>query len=202
MSALETRNLSEQDETQAERERTPSPQEMLTRLHQVDPNDFDIKAIANQLKGNNIWISILALPVSATILAVFTLLGAFLFDSPIISFLVTAALLFWVGKLFDHQQKNYTIAARQVVMQRIANIEKGFGLLPHFKAFLPEKYRHLWQSVRKGNYLYIEQYVQAILLLQKKLDPEKFTAIWYLTYPETDPESPEYIEEEEKKLEP
>lgn len=200
MSALETPNLSEQSEAQSER--TPSPQEMLTRLHQIDPNDFNIRTIAEHLKGNKVWISILTLPVSATLLAVFTLLGAFIFDSPIISFLITAALLFWVGKLFDNQQQIYTIAARQEVMQRIANIEEGFGLLPHFKTFLPEKYRHLWQSVRKGNYIYIEQYVQAILLLQKKLDPEKFTAIWYLTYPEIDPDSPEYIEEgESEKLE-
>ncbi len=197
MSALETPHLSEQNEAQTER--IPSPQEMLTRLHQIDPKDFDIKTIADQLKGNKVWVSILTLPVSATLLAVFTLLGAFLFDSPIISFLITAALLFWVGKLFDNQQQIYTIAARQEVMQRIANIEEGFGLLPHFKAFLPEKYRHLWQSVRKGNYIYIEQYVQAILLLQKKLDSEKFTAIWYLTYPEIDPDSPEYIEKGEDK---
>ncbi len=199
MSALETPNLSEQNEAQSER--IPSPQEMLTRLHQVDPKDLDIKTIADQLKGNKVWISILTLPVSATLLAMFTLLGAFLFDSPIISFLITAALLFWVGKLFDNQQQIYTIAARQEVMQRIANIEEGFGLLPHFKSFLPEKYRHLWQSVRKGNYIYIEQYVQAILLLQKKLDPEKFTAIWYLTYPEIDPDSPEYIEAEGEREE-
>ncbi|VAW50024.1 hypothetical protein MNBD_GAMMA04-369 [hydrothermal vent metagenome] len=179
-------------------ERIPSPQEMLTRLQQIDPNDFNIKSIADDLKGNKVWVSILTLPVSAIILATFTLLGAFLFDRPIISFLITAALLFWLGKLFDNQQKIYTVAARQEVMNRIAAIEEGFGLLPHFKPFLPDKYRHLWQSVKRGNYIYIEQYIQAILLLQKKLDPEKFTAIWYLTYPETDPENSEFTEEKEK----
>jgi hypothetical protein len=181
-----------------ESERIPSPKEMLFRLQSIDPNDFNIKAIADELKGNKVWISILTLPVSAILLATFTLLGAFLFDRPIISFLITAALLFWVGKLFDNQQKIYTIAARQEVINRIASIEEGFGLLPHFKPFLPEKYRHLWQSVKRGNYIYIEQYIQAILLLQKKLDPEKFTAIWYLTYPEIDPESSEYLDEKEK----
>jgi len=181
-----------------EAERTPTPQEMLSRLQSIDPNDFNIKAIAEELKGNKVWISILTLPVSAILLATFTLLGAFLFDRPIISFLITAALLFWVGKMFDNQQKIYTIAARQEVINRIAAIEEGFGLLPHFKPFLPEKYRHLWQSVKRGNYIYIEQYIQAILLLQKKLDPEKFTAIWYLTYPEIDPESSEYIDEKDK----
>ncbi len=181
-----------------ESEHIPSPQEMLTRLQQIDPNDFNIKTIADDLKGNKVWISILTLPVSAIILATFTLLGAFLFDRPIISFLITAAILFWVGKIFDNQQKIYTIAARQEVMNRIATVEEGFGLLPHFKPFLPEKYRHLWQSIKRGNYIYIEQYIQAILLLQKKLDPEKFTAIWYLTYPETDPENSEYLAEKEE----
>ncbi|VAW46896.1 hypothetical protein MNBD_GAMMA03-2013 [hydrothermal vent metagenome] len=175
-------------------ERIPTPQEMLSQLQNINPNDFNIKAIANDLKGNKVWISILTLPVSAIILASFTLLGAFLFDSPIISFFVTAALLFWIGKLFDNQQKIYTIAARQEVMNRISAIEEGFGLLPHFKPFLPQKYRHLWQSIKRGNYIYIEQYIQAILLLQKKLDSEKFIAIWYLTYPEIDPDSKEYIE--------
>lgn len=166
----------------------PSAQKMLERLNQIDSNDFNIKTIADGLKGNNVWVSILTLPVSTILLAVFTLLGAFLFDSPIISFLITAAVLFWVGKLFDNQQKIYTYAARQEVIQRIATIEEGFGLLPHFKPFLPQKYRHLWQSVRRGNYIYIEQYIQAILLLQKKLDAEQFSAIWYLTYPEIDPD--------------
>ncbi|MCF6253820.1 MAG: hypothetical protein L3J38_03640 [Thiomicrorhabdus sp.] len=180
-----------------ESKRIPSPQEMLSRLQSIDPSDFNIKAIADELKGNKIWVSILTLPVSAIILATFTLLGAFLFDRPIISFLITAGLLFWVGKMFDNQQKIYTIAARQEVINRIAAIEEGFGLLPHFKPFLPEKYRHLWQSVKRGNYLYIEQYIQAILLLQKKLDPEKFTAIWYLTYPEIDPESSEYLDKKD-----
>ncbi len=185
------------DETQTET--IPSPEEMLERLRQINPEDFNIQTIANDLKGNKVWVSILTLPVSTIILAVFTLLGAFLFDRPIISFLITAALLFWAAKVIDSQQKIYTIAARQEVMKRIASIEEGFGLLPHFKPFLPSKYRHLWQSVRRGNYIYIEQYIQAILLLQKKLDPEKFIAIWYLTYPETDPESSEYIEPSEKE---
>ena len=180
-----------QNQDNIEQQPVPSPQDMLARLNQVDPKYFDIRAVADQLKGNKIWVSILTLPVSAVLLATFTLLGAFIFNQPIISFLITAGLLFWVGKLFDNQQKLYQYAARQEVISRIAETEQGFGLLPHFKNFLPTKYRHLWQSVRKGNYSYIEQYVQALLLLQHKLDPEKFTRIWYLTYPETDPESDE-----------
>jgi len=192
--------LEESSPEEDEAKRIPSPQEMLSRLQSIDPNDFNIKAIADELKGNKIWVSILTLPVSATILATFTLLGAFLLDSPVFSFIITAALLYWVGKLFDNQQRIYTITARQEVINRIAAIEDGFGLLPHFKPFLPEKYRHLWQSVKRGNYIYIEQYIQAILLLQKKLDPEKFTAIWYLTYPEIDPESSEYIDKTEEDV--
>ncbi|MGM0541645.1 MAG: hypothetical protein ACQEQR_04330 [Pseudomonadota bacterium] len=178
-------------------QQTPSPQEMLRRLNQVDPKHFDVKAIEEQLKGKKIWIYVLTLPVSAVLLAVFTLLGTFLFDQPIISFLLTAALLFWIGKMFDNQQYRYKYAARQEVINRIAEAEQGFGLIPHFKNFLPSKYRHMWQSVRKGKYTYIEQYVQAIVLLQHKLEPEKFIRIWYLTYPETDPDNFENPEQSE-----
>ena len=134
--------------------------------------------------------------MSAVLLVVFTLLGAFLFDHPFISFVVTAGLLFWIGKLFDNQHRFYQHAARQEVIKRIAETEQDFGLIPHFKNFLPTKYRHLWQSLRKGNYMYIEQYIQAVLLLQRKLDPEKFTRIWYLNYPEIDPENEGYPDSE------
>jgi hypothetical protein len=54
----------------------------------------------------------------------------------------------------------------------------------------------LWQSLKKGQYQYIEQYVQAILLLQNKLDSEQFIRIWYLTYPELDPENAGNAEEQ------
>lgn len=173
----------------------PSPQEMLTRLNQVNPQLFDLKTIEDELKGNKIWIYVLTLPVSAVLLMLFTLLGTFLFDQPILSFVITAAVLFWIGKMFDHQQNLYKHAARQEVIRRIAETEQGFGLIPHFKNFLPSKYRHLWQSVRKGNYAYIEQYVQALVLLQHKLEPEKFTRIWYLTYPEIEPENADDFED-------
>ena len=181
-------------DTQFETEQTqliPSPQEMLTQLNQVNPKYFDIKTIEEQLKGKKIWIYILTLPVSAVLLVVFTLLGTFIFNQPIISFIITATLLFWIGKMFDNQQHLYKRAARQEVINRIAETEQGFGLIPHFKNFLPSKYRHMWQSVRKGNYTYIEQYVQALVLLQHKLEHDKFIRIWHLTYPETDPENDE-----------
>lgn len=176
----------------------PSPQEMLKRLNNVDVKTLDIKTVIDELKGKRIWISVLTLPVSATLLMSFTLLGAFLFDSPIISFTVTAFVLIWVGKLFDSQQRIYEYNARQEVINRIAYIEEGFGLLPHFRVFLPEKYRHLWQSVRKGNYIFIDQYIQAVVLLQHKLDPKKFTEIWYLSYPEIDPENDSELDNPEE----
>jgi len=175
----------------------PSPEEMLQRLNAIDVQTFNMQEVANELKGNQIWVSILTIPVSATILVVVTLLGSFLFDRPVISFLLAAGLLFWVSKMFENQERNYKIAARHQVINRIQQTEGEFGLIPHFKHFLPNKYRHLWQSLKKGNYTYIEQYVQSILLLQNKLEPEQFTRIWYLTYPELDPD---YVQPEEENF--
>lgn len=166
----------------------PQPEEMLSRLNKVDVQALNLPSIENELKGNRIWISILTIPISAIILVVATLLGSFIFDRPIISFLIAAGLLFWVSKMFETQERNFQFLARKEAMRRIEQIEGEFGLLPHFKHFLPTKYRHLWQSLNKGNYSYIEQYVQAILLLQNKLDAEQFIRIWYLTYPEIDPD--------------
>lgn len=166
----------------------PSAEEMLQRLNQVDPSAFDLKTVAEQLKGDKIWISIFTIPVSAILLVLLTLIGTFVFDQFIISFAVSAALLFWVAKMLDQYEAQFKVKARQVVLQRIAQAEGEFGLIPHFKHFLPSKYRHLWQSLRRGNYAYIDQYIQAIVLLQHKLDPKKFIKIWYLTYPEIAPE--------------
>lgn len=167
---------------------TPSAEEMFSRLKAVNLRQFDINAIADELKGNHIWIPILAVPVSAVILALFTLLGAFLFDQPIVSFVITAVLLLWVGKELERSQEVFTLRARQEVVNRIADIEDGFGLLPHFKVFLPKRYRHMWQSVRKGHYIYIEQYVQAIALLQDQLEAKRFIKVWHISHPEIDPE--------------
>lgn len=169
----------------------PSPEEMLQRLNDVDIQKFNIETLANEMKGNKVWISILTIPVSAVILVAATLIGGFIFDSPIISFLLAAALLFWISKMFEGHERHFKMVARQEVINRIQQTEGEFGLIPHFKHFLPAKYRHLWQSVRKGNYVYIEQYVQAILLLQNKLDGQKFVKIWYMTYPEINPEEHE-----------
>ncbi|WP_232023378.1 hypothetical protein [Thiomicrorhabdus aquaedulcis] len=181
---LNSVNLSEDDTF----ELIPSAEEMLQRLHAVDATTLDISRVAQQLKGDKIWISIFTIPISAIVLVLLTLLGTFMFDQFVASFLISAALLFWIAKMLDQYDKQFSVKARQVVIERIAQIEGEFGLIPHFKHFLPAKYRHLWQSVRKGNYVYIDQYIQALVLLQHKLDPKKFTKIWYLTYPDIAPE--------------
>ncbi|GKT12667.1 MAG: hypothetical protein ISEC1_P1646 [Thiomicrorhabdus sp.] len=180
---------------------TPSAEEMLQRLKAVDLGQFDINSITDQLKGKRIWIPILVVPISAVILALFTLLGAFLFDQPILSFVVTASLLYWIGKELERSQEVFVLKARQEVVNRIADIEEGFGLLPHFQVFLPERYRHLWQSVRKGHYIYIEQYLQAIALLQDKLEAERFIKVWHISHPETDPEKVAALAEESDTVE-
>ncbi|WP_373019463.1 hypothetical protein [Thiomicrorhabdus sp.] len=171
----------------------PLAEEMLERLHAVNVTQFDISAVANELKGNKQWISILTIPVSAVLLVAFTLIGAFISGYLIASFLISAGLVYFVAKLLDQYDQQFRIRARNLVMERIASTEGEFGLIPHFKHFLPVKYRHLWQSLRKGRYLYIDQYIQAIVLLQNKLDSEKFTRIWYLHHPEIAPE--DYLEE-------
>lgn len=166
---------------------TPSAEAMLERLQAVDITQFDLTAATNQLKGNKQWISILTIPVSALLLVMITLIGTFVWDAPIASFLVAAGLIYVVARLFDQYEQQYRRQARQLVMQRIAATEGDYGLIPHFKHFLPTKYRHLWQSLRKRNYMYIDQYIQAVALLQKQLDPAKFTKIWHLHHPEVAP---------------
>lgn len=166
----------------------PQADEMLERLYAVDVNNFDINAVTNEIKGNKQWISILTIPVTTILLGLFTLAGVLLFDSIIGSFIVSAGLLFLAGRVLDQYERQFRIQARNEVMQRIALTEEGFGLIPHFKHFLPIKYRHLWQSLRKGNYRYIDQYIQALVLLQHKLEAEQFIKIWNLTYPHLEEE--------------
>jgi hypothetical protein len=170
---------------------TPSAEEMLTRLHAVDVSQFDIEALSNALKGNKQWISILTIPVSAILLVLMTLIGTFVFDAFILSFLLSAGSLYFAAKLLDQYDRQYRIQARNEVMRRIAAAEGEYGLIPHFKHFLPKKYRHLWQSLPKGRYMYIDQYIAAITLLQTHLQAEKFTRIWHLNHPEIAPEEDE-----------
>ena len=129
----------------------PSPEEMLRRLKDVDVQQFNIKTVASELKGNKIWVSVLTIPVSAIILVLITLLGSFMFDQPILSFIVAAALLFWVSKMFEGQERNYKIAARHEIMQRIKQTEGEFGLIPHFKHFLPSNIVTFGSLLKKAN---------------------------------------------------
>lgn len=166
----------------------PHADVMLERLYAIDVNIFDINAVANEIKGNKQWISILTIPIATILLGLFTLVGVMVFDSIIGSFIVSAILLFSVAKILDQYERQFLAQARQEVMARIALTEQGFGLIPHFKHFLPTKYRHLWQSLRKGNYLYIDQYIQALVLLQNRIESEKFIKIWNMTYPHLEEE--------------
>lgn len=168
---------------------TPTAETMLARLSEVDVNLFDSKQVMNELKGNKQWISILTIPVTTILLGLLTLIGMLVSGSILWSFVISAGLLFFIGKLFDQYEQQYRHQARQEVIRRVQETEGEFGLIPHFKHFLPNRYRHLWQSLRKGNYVYVDQYIQAVVLLQNQLDAEKFTKIWHLSYPETVPEA-------------
>lgn len=169
----------------------PTAEEMLDRLHRIDTEQFNIKAVTEELKGKNAWLFVLTMPFTAITLVVMTLLGTLLTGYLIASFIVTAGFLFVLGKMLDQYEQKFRRQARLEVMNRIKQAETDVGLIPHFRDFLPKKYRHLWQSLRKQNYMYVDQYISAVTLLQKKLDPEKFIRVWQLKYPETPPENPE-----------
>ncbi|WP_082672125.1 hypothetical protein [Thiomicrospira sp. XS5] len=165
--------------------RTPTAEEMLERLHAVNLEDFNLQAITDELKGNNAWLFVLTMPITAILLVVFTLLGSFITGYFILSFIVSAGILFVIGKMIDQYEQKFRHQARLEVMRRIKEAETEEGLIPHFKDFLPKKYRHLWQSLKKQNYIYIEQYIAAITLLQQRLDSDKFIRIWRLKHPDT-----------------
>lgn len=167
----------------------PTAIDMLQRLHEIDTEQFDVKAVTDQLKGKQAWFFVLTMPATAILLVVFTLLGTYFTGYLIASFIATAGFLFVIGKMIDQHEQNFRLQARREVMNRIKLAESEAGLIPHFRDFLPKKYRHLWQSLRKHNYTYIDQYISAINLLQKKLDPEKFIRVWQLKHPETTPEN-------------
>ncbi|MDX1796585.1 MAG: hypothetical protein R3219_07650 [Hydrogenovibrio sp.] len=176
---------------------TPSAEQMLARLEAVDIDTLDVQTITDELKGDQAWLFVLTMPISAIVLAVFTLLGTFLTGYFIVSFLVTAGIVFLIGQMINQYEQKFRREARLEAINRIAAYEGEEGLIPHFHDFLPDKYRHLWQSLRKKNFIYVEQYIAAVRLLQGKLDHEKFTHIWHLKHPETDPENQEPSDEEE-----
>ncbi|MPQ75548.1 hypothetical protein [Hydrogenovibrio sp. JE_KL2] len=165
----------------------PTAEEMLERLHNVDLGDLDLKQLMEEAKGNQAWLFVMTMPVSALFLVIVTLLGTFLTGYFIASFIIGATFIFIIGQMLDQYERKFKSLARIEAMKRIEAFEGEYGLLPHFNDFLPTKYRHLWQTVRRKNFVYIEQYVAAMKLLQNKLDREKFIYIWRLKHPETDP---------------
>lgn len=168
-------------------ETIPTAQQMLIRLHEIDLADFDLKKAEEQMRGNKIWINILTIPVATLSLVIFTFLGAWISGHLILSFLVAAGMVLTIGKMFESFDEQVRWDARLEVERRIAETEGEFGLIVHFKHFLPTRYRHLIQSLKRGRYLYIDQYMQAVNLLQRKLDHAKFTEAWHMVYPHLDP---------------
>lgn len=166
----------------------PTAERMIERLEGINTEAFDLKLETDRLKGSHAWIFILTMPISAILLVSFTLLGSYLTGYFIASFLATALMIYTIAQIIDSYEQKFRRQARLNIMRRIEETEGEMGLLPHFRDFLPSKYRHLWQSIRRKNFIYIEQYIRAIELLQAKLDREKFIYIWRLKYPTTDPE--------------
>jgi hypothetical protein len=168
----------------------PTAEELLTRLDNIDIDTFSLQQVENEVMGDRVWVKVLTIPVSMVSLVILTFLGAWLSGYLFTSFVISAFLVFIVGKMFEGYENQFKWQARQEVERRIAETEGDAGLIRHFKHFLPTRFRHLVQRLRKGDTRYIDQYVQAVNLLQKKLDKEKFTRAWQLAHPETAPEKP------------
>ncbi|UQB41594.1 hypothetical protein JX580_07865 [Thiomicrospira microaerophila] len=169
----------------------PAAESLLQRLQQVDTDQFNLKQIEEELMGEKIWVKVLTIPVTMLILLILTFVGAWLSGNIFASFIVSAVLIYFIGKLFEGFESRYKWQARQEVEKRILETEDVEGLIVHFKAFLPTRYRHLVQCLKKGNARHIDQYIQAVNLLQQKLDHQKFTHAWHLAHPETKPEEPD-----------
>jgi len=174
----------------------PTAEEMLERLYAVDIEQFDLKTITLELMGNKAWLFVSVLPISAILLALLTFISYYFSGYFVISFIISAMLVYTFGLIMGHYERQYKQVAFAEAMRRVAETEGEFGLLIHFKNFLPPKYRYLIKCLKEGVYTYTKQYQNAILLLQSKLDPDKFTRVWYLTYPEIAPE--DYFKEEEE----
>lgn len=168
---------------------TPTAEVMLERLNNINIADLDVITNMDLLKGKWNWLFILTMPISAIFLVSVTLFGLFIGDNFIISFVIGALIIYAIAKVIEGYEQQFKIQARHNIMQKIAMIESDFGLIHHFKDFLPVKYRHLWQSVRNKNFMYIAQYSIAIKLLQNKLDHKKFSDLWLLKNPISDLEA-------------
>ncbi|WP_044410948.1 hypothetical protein [Thiomicrospira microaerophila] len=169
----------------------PFAEDLLKRLDEVDIDSFNLKQVEEEVMGEKVWIKVLTIPVTMLSLVILTFLGGWISGYIFISFLLSALLIFIIGKMFEGYENQFKWEARQEVERRILETEGEQGLVIHFKPFLPTRFRHLVQCLRKGNSRYIDQYIQAINLLQKKLDKEKFTKAWHLAHPETAPVKPE-----------
>jgi hypothetical protein len=178
---------------------TPSAEILLERLNAIDPEAFSALKHEQELKGRNLWLNTFAMPISAIILCFVTLTGAFVFDRPFISFGLAAAAIYFAAKLIQQYEMRIKIQAFQNMMDQVKNYEGDYGLIPHFQAFLPERYRHLWQSLRKGDYQYVKQYQQAVVMLQNQLDHDKFIHFWLIQHPEL-AENEEEIQADDTEL--
>ena len=173
----------------------PAPEQMIEKLNSIDLAIFDLKQREEKLKGKLAWISALTIPISAILITATVLLTIFFSHSltaAFIAFIIVGMLLMIIAKALESSERQAKYMAYQQTIEAIKQIEEPYGLVYHFRHFLPERYRHLWQSVRKGDYQHIKQYAQAIAMLQDKLEPAKFQHIWYLEFPEIAP--PEYEE--------
>lgn len=165
-------------------ESIPSADIMLANLHNIDLTRFNLQQVEDEVRGDRVWINILTVPITMLLLVLFTFLGAWASGHLILSFLISAGVLFFIGKMFEGYDQQVKWDARREVERRIAETEGEFGFLIHFQPFLPPRYRHLIQSLKRRRYLYIDQYVQAVNLLQVKLDHDRFTQAWHMVYPE------------------
>lgn len=174
----------------------PAPEVLLRRLHEVDVEQFNSATVANELKGQKAWLFVMVMPISAVLLVTITLAGTFITDHLIGSFIAGSVLIFLAGKMLEQYEQQFKVRAYHIVIGRIAETEGDYGLLFHFKDFLPKKYRHLCKSLKRKEYHYIHQYITATYLLQQKLNPQKFTHIWYMKHPELAPEG--YFDESDE----
>lgn len=186
--------------TKPENHGIPSAEDMLAKLMNINLDDYDLRHAEDLLRGNLVWINILTVPVTLVLLLLFTLLGGLATGHFTLSFIVTALLLFMAGKMFEGYDLKIKLQARQEIEARIADTESDFGFIVHFKYFLPTRYRHLIQSLKRRRFLYIDQYIQAVRLLQNKLDHEQFTEAWHRVYPEIAPKTSEFGEELDEAL--
>jgi len=189
-----------EEEKAKARQLIPTAEEMLERLYAVDIEQFNLKTVTLEQMDKKAWLFLSVLPISAILLALLTFLGYYFSGYFVISFIISALLVYTFGLIMEHYERHYKQLAFAETMRRIAETEGDFGLLIHFKDFLPPKYRYLIQCLKEGIYTYTKHYQNAILLLQNKLEPEKFTKIWYLKYPEIAPEKDETEEEEHNKV--